>query len=83
MNHAVVRLVAQHRPPQILHHSPAVRQAAVVITAGAADQDADGQVWLVYEDPAAMVAGLDIPADAEVVGKMQGALANLTGAAAN
>lgn len=45
--------------------------------------DADGQVWLVYEDPAEMLEDLDIPADAPVVGKMQGALGKLTGAAAN
>ncbi len=44
--------------------------------------DGDGQVWLVYEDPAAMMEGLDIPGDAPVIGKMQGALKKLTGAAA-
>ncbi|TMV08085.1 DUF302 domain-containing protein [Ruegeria sediminis] len=45
--------------------------------------DADGQVWLVYEDPADMLGGLNIPGDAPVVGKMQGALQKLTEAATN
>jgi uncharacterized protein (DUF302 family) len=44
--------------------------------------DAEGQVWLAYENPADMFAGLAVPADAEVVGKMGGALAKLTEAAA-
>ncbi|UWS08944.1 DUF302 domain-containing protein [Phaeobacter inhibens] len=44
-------------------------------------QDAEGQVWLTYEDPAEMLAGLDVPADAEAVAKMQGALGKLTAAA--
>lgn len=44
--------------------------------------DADGQVWLVYEDPAEMLEDLSIPKDAPVVGKMQGALKKLTGKAA-
>ncbi|UWR40868.1 DUF302 domain-containing protein [Phaeobacter inhibens] len=44
-------------------------------------QDAEGQVWLTYEDPAEMLAGLDVPADAEAVAKMQGALGKLTSAA--
>ncbi len=43
----------------------------------------DGGVVLTYEDPADMFAGLDIPADAPYVKTMQGALAKLTGAAAN
>jgi uncharacterized protein (DUF302 family) len=37
-------------------------------------EDADGQVWLTYEDPAEMLAGLEIPADAAFIGKMPGAL---------
>lgn len=44
--------------------------------------DADGQVWLAYEKPADMFAGLAIPGDAEVVTKMTGALAKFTEAAA-
>ena len=44
--------------------------------------DAEGQVWLAYENPADMFAGLAVPADAEVVVKMAGALAKLTEAAA-
>lgn len=45
-------------------------------------QDADGQTWLAYEDPAEMLDDLNIPADAEYVKKMTGALAKLTGKAA-
>ncbi|WP_264212980.1 DUF302 domain-containing protein [Leisingera thetidis] len=45
-------------------------------------EDADGQVWLSYEDPAEMLSGLDIPADAGFIAKMQGALGKLTAAAA-
>ena len=40
-------------------------------------QDADGKVWLAYQDPAGMLADFDIPADAPVVmtlGKVLGAL---------
>ncbi len=44
-------------------------------------QDEDGQTWLAYEDPAAMLDELDIPNDAEYVKKMTGALAKLTGKA--
>jgi uncharacterized protein (DUF302 family) len=44
--------------------------------------DESGQVWLAYENPADMFAGLAIPPDAEVVGKMSGALAKLTDKAA-
>ncbi|ATG42803.1 hypothetical protein PhaeoP18_00835 [Phaeobacter piscinae] len=44
-------------------------------------QDAEGQVWLTYEDPAEMLSALDVPTDAEAVAKMQGALGKLTGAA--
>lgn len=46
-------------------------------------EDADGKVWLVYEDPADMFAGLGIPQDAPVIAKMQGALKKLTHVAAN
>ncbi|MDC0738826.1 DUF302 domain-containing protein [Cognatishimia sp. SS12] len=46
-------------------------------------QDAEGQVWITYEDPADTFAGLNIPADAPFVAKMQGALGKLTAAAAN
>lgn len=42
----------------------------------------DGGTVIAYEDPAAMFAGLEIPADAAYLGQMQGALAKLTGAAA-
>ncbi len=45
-------------------------------------EDTDGQTWLAYEDPAAMFEGMDVPADAEFIGKMQGALANFIAAAA-
>ncbi|WP_291737608.1 DUF302 domain-containing protein [Leisingera sp. F5] len=45
-------------------------------------EDAEGQVWLTYEDPAGMLSGLDIPADAGFIAKMQGALGKLTAAAA-
>lgn len=45
-------------------------------------EDAAGQVWLAYEDPAKMLSGLNIPADAPFLKTMSGALAKLTGAAA-
>lgn len=45
-------------------------------------EDAEGQTWLAYEDPAAMMAGLNVPEGAEYVKKMTGALAKLTGKAA-
>ncbi|OED50838.1 camphor resistance protein CrcB [Rhodobacteraceae bacterium (ex Bugula neritina AB1)] len=44
-------------------------------------EDTEGQVWLSYEDPADMFSGLDIPADAGFIAKMQGALGKLTAAA--
>ncbi len=44
--------------------------------------DADGYTQLTYDDPAAMFDGLDIPADAEFVKIMTGALGKLTGKAA-
>jgi len=44
-------------------------------------EDADGQVWLTYQDPAEMLSGLEIPADAGFIAKMQGALDKLTAVA--
>jgi uncharacterized protein (DUF302 family) len=44
--------------------------------------DADGNTQLTYDDPVAMFDGLDIPADAEFVKVMTGALGKLTGKAA-
>ena len=44
-------------------------------------EDADGQVWLVYENPADMFAQFDLPADAPVIGQMTHVLAALTGQA--
>ena len=44
--------------------------------------DDAGQTWLVYEDPDETLEDLNIPKDAEVIKKMQGALKKLTGAAA-
>jgi uncharacterized protein (DUF302 family) len=46
--------------------------------------DGQGQVWLAYEDPAAMLGGLDgIGPDAPYIERMRGALRNLTSAAAS
>ncbi|WP_027236977.1 DUF302 domain-containing protein [Leisingera caerulea] len=45
-------------------------------------EDGDGQVWLTYQDPGEMLSGLDIPADAAFIAKMQGALGKLTAKAA-
>lgn len=45
-------------------------------------QDANGQVWLAYEDPAEMLGDLDIPSDAPFLAAMTGALGKLTSAAA-
>ncbi len=42
----------------------------------------DGGTLITYEDPASMFDGLEIPADAEVIAKMTGALGNLTAKAA-
>ena len=44
-------------------------------------EDAEGQVWLAYEDPAVFAARRGLPADHEVVRKVAGALDKLTGAA--
>ncbi len=40
--------------------------------------DTDGQTWLAYEDPADMLGELEVDPSAEFIGKMQGALKNLT-----
>jgi len=46
-------------------------------------EDADGQVWLAYEDPAGMLGDLEgIGDDPAYVAKMTGALKKLTGKAA-
>jgi uncharacterized protein (DUF302 family) len=45
-------------------------------------EDAEGAVFLTYEDPAEMFSGLDIAEDAAFVATMRGALAKLTAAAA-
>jgi uncharacterized protein (DUF302 family) len=41
-----------------------------------------GAVWMIYHDPADVAALHGLPADHPVIGKMQGALKNLTGKAA-
>ncbi len=43
--------------------------------------DDAGQTWLAYDDPAAMLSGLNIQADAGYLETMTGALGKLTGAA--
>ncbi|WP_397543242.1 DUF302 domain-containing protein [Roseovarius salis] len=46
-------------------------------------EDASGQVWLAYEDPAGMLAALDgIEGDAGYIERMRGALQRLTESAA-
>ncbi|WP_254447283.1 DUF302 domain-containing protein [Ruegeria sp. HKCCA5426] len=45
-------------------------------------QDADGQVWLAYEDPKETMDELDEVENSPVIDKMRGALAKLTAAAA-
>ncbi|WP_420584534.1 DUF302 domain-containing protein [Ruegeria sp.] len=45
-------------------------------------EDANGQVWLAYEDPKETMDDLDGVEDAPVVEKMRGALAKLTSVAA-
>ena len=47
----------------------------------AAWEDAEGQVWLVYNDPAWLAGRHNIKGRGKVVGKMTGALGNLTDAA--
>ena len=49
----------------------------------AAWQDADGQVWIAYNDPAWLARRHGIGDRAKVIGKMTGALAKFTDAAAN
>jgi uncharacterized protein (DUF302 family) len=44
-------------------------------------QDVEGATWLAYDDPATMFGGLNIPADAEYLKSMSGALGKLTAAA--
>ncbi len=44
-------------------------------------QDADGKVWLAYENPADMLAPFDIPSDAPIVMKLTKVLGALTGKA--
>lgn len=47
-------------------------------------EDADGQVWLAYEDPAAMLGSFaGVAPRAPYIQQMQGALRNLTAAAAS
>ena len=45
-------------------------------------EDAEGQVWLAYEDPKETLDDLNGVSNAPVVEKMRGALAKLTAAAA-
>jgi len=46
-------------------------------------EDAEGQVWFAYQDPADRLAGFDgIEADAPFIARMTGAMANFTSAAA-
>lgn len=46
-------------------------------------EDADGNVWLAYEDPKETMDDLDDVENSPVIDKMRGALNKLTGAAAN
>ena len=46
-------------------------------------EDADGQVWLAYEDPKETMDELDAVEKSPVIDKMRGALRKLTDAAAN
>ena len=82
---------AELRPTQMLMFgNPALGTPAIQAaqTAGldlplraVAYEDADGTVYLVYHDPASLAEAHGIPADAEVLAKMTGALNNLTNAA--
>lgn len=45
-------------------------------------EDAEGQVWLAYEDPAAMLEGTEVDTGSEAVGRLRQALTGLTGRAA-
>lgn len=57
-------------------------RAALFLPLKVAIYEAEGGAVLTYEDPAEMFEGLDIPADAQFIKMMQGALGKLTGAAA-
>lgn len=46
-------------------------------------EDADGQVWLAYEDPKETMDELDAVEKSPVIDKMRGALSKLTSTAAN
>ncbi|WP_170438693.1 DUF302 domain-containing protein [Ruegeria arenilitoris] len=46
-------------------------------------EDADGQVWLTYEDPKETMDELDAVEKSPVIDKMRGALSKLTSTAAN
>ena len=59
-----------------------IRAALVLPLKVAAYAAPEGGVYFIYEDPAAMFEGLDVPADAEVVKMMTGALGKLTAKAA-
>lgn len=85
------RVGAELRPTQMLMFgNPALGTPAIQAaqTAGldlplraVAYEDADGTVYLVYHDPAHLAETHGIPADAEVLARMTGALNNLTNAA--
>lgn len=82
---------AELRPTQMLMFgNPALGTPAIQAAQSAgldlplravAYEDADGKVYLVYHDPASLAETHGIPADAEVLAKMTGALNNLTNAA--
>lgn len=57
-------------------------RASLYLPLKVAVYEADGGAVLTYEDPAEMLDGLEIPADAKFVKMMQGALGKLTAAAA-
>jgi uncharacterized protein (DUF302 family) len=59
-----------------------IRAALVLPLKVAAYAAPEGGVYFIYEDPAAMFAGLDVPSDAQVVKMMTGALGKLTAKAA-
>ncbi|MEM7471484.1 MAG: DUF302 domain-containing protein [Pseudomonadota bacterium] len=60
-----------------------IRASLVLPLKVAAYSPPEGGVFFIYEDPAAMFDGLDVPADAKFVQMMTGALAKLTAKAAN
>lgn len=64
--------------------TPALQAAAEIgldLPLRALAYEKDGQVWLVYHDPADTAAFHGLPADHPVIGRMQGALGKLSGAA--